>query len=135
MLTFFNNKPFNELIEKGHLYLAQPPLFKVTKGSKSIYIKNEKDLEKYILKSKENGAKKLKKSELEKFINEEKQKLKETKIQKKIQVETVIEDGLYATVGNKAIVKSDIINEIKAILILSNKINIINGLCLFFFFY
>ena len=75
LLTFFNNKPFNELIEKGHLYLAQPPLFKVTKGSKSIYIKNEKDLEKYILKSKENGAKKLKKSELEKFINKEKQKL------------------------------------------------------------
>jgi len=75
LLTFFNNKPFNELIEKGHLYLAQPPLFKVTKGSKSIYIKNEKELEKYILKSSENGAKKLKKSKLEKFINEEKQKI------------------------------------------------------------
>ena len=75
LLTFFNNKPFNELIEKGHLYLAQPPLFKVTKGSKSAYIKNEKDLEKYILKSQEKNSKKLKKSELEKFINEEKQKL------------------------------------------------------------
>jgi len=75
LLTFFNNKPFNELIEKGHLYLAQPPLFKVTKGSKSIYIKNEKELEKYILKSSKNGVKKLKKSELEKFINEEKQKI------------------------------------------------------------
>ena len=75
LLTFFNNKPFNELIEKGHLYLAQPPLFKVTKGSKSLYIKNEKELEKYILKSKENGVKKLKKPELEEFINEEKQKL------------------------------------------------------------
>ena len=34
LLTFFNNKPFNQLIEKGHLYLAQPPLFKVTKGLK-----------------------------------------------------------------------------------------------------
>ena len=33
LLTFFNNKPFNELIEKGHLYLAQPPLFKITKGA------------------------------------------------------------------------------------------------------
>ena len=75
LLTFFNNKPFNELIEKGHLYLAQPPLFKVTKGSKSTYIKNEKDLEKYILKSKDNSIKKLKKSEIEKYINEEKQKL------------------------------------------------------------
>ena len=54
LLTFFNNFPFNQLIENGHLYLAQPPLFKVTKGSKSVYIKNEKDLEKYILKPKEN---------------------------------------------------------------------------------
>ena len=41
LLNFFNNKPFNELIEKGHLYF-QPPLFKITKGSKSTYIKNEK---------------------------------------------------------------------------------------------
>ena len=75
LLTFFNNKPFYELIEKGHLYLAQPPLFKITKGSKTTYIKNEKDLEKYILKPKENGVKKFKKSEMEKFINEERQKL------------------------------------------------------------
>ncbi len=75
LLTFFNNRPFNQLIEKGHLYLAQPPLFKVTKGTKSTYIKNEKDLEKYILKSSDNGAKKLKKADLEKFISDQKQKL------------------------------------------------------------
>ena len=75
LLTFFNNKPFNELIEKGHLYLAQPPLFKVTRGSKSTYIKNEKDLEKHILKSK-NNSKKLSKSEIDKFMKEEKEKLK-----------------------------------------------------------
>ena len=75
LLTFFNNKPFNELIEKGHLYLAQPPLFKVTKGSKSTYIKNEKELEEYIIKTKDGAKKKLKKSELEKFINSERQKL------------------------------------------------------------
>ena len=75
LLTFFNNRPFSELIEKGHLYLAQPPLFKVTKGTKSTYVKTEKDLEKYILKSSNNGAGKLKKSDLEKFISGEKQKL------------------------------------------------------------
>ncbi len=75
LLTFFNNKPFNELIEKGHLYLAQPPLFKVTRGSKSTYIKNERDLEKHILKSK-NNSKKLSKSEIDKFMKEEKEKLK-----------------------------------------------------------
>ena len=75
LLTFFNNHPFNELIEKGHLYLARPPLFKITKGTKSTYIKDEKDLEKYILKNSENGVKKFKKVELEEFLNKEKQKL------------------------------------------------------------
>ncbi len=49
LLTFFNNYPFNQLIENGHIYLAQPPLFKVTKSNKSIYIKDEKALEDYIL--------------------------------------------------------------------------------------
>ena len=49
LLTFFNNKPFNKLIENGYIYLAQPPLFKINKGSKSIYIKDEKELEDYVL--------------------------------------------------------------------------------------
>ncbi len=57
LLTFFNNKPFNKLIENGHVYLAQPPLFKINKGSKGIYIKDEKELENYIL----NNNKELKK--------------------------------------------------------------------------
>ena len=57
LLTFFNNKPFNKLIEKGYLYLAQPPLFKINKGSKGIYIKDEKELEDYII----NNNKELKK--------------------------------------------------------------------------
>ena len=57
LLTFFNNKPFNQLIENGHVYLAQPPLFKINKGSKAIYIKDEKELEEYIL----NNSKELKK--------------------------------------------------------------------------
>ena len=51
LLTFFNNKPFNKLIEHGHVYLAQPPLFKINKGAKGIYIKDEKDLEDYIIKN------------------------------------------------------------------------------------
>ena len=51
LLTFFNNFPFNQLIENGHIYLAQPPLFKVTKANKSIYIKDEKTLEEYILET------------------------------------------------------------------------------------
>lgn len=51
LLTFFNNKPFNKLIENGHVYLAQPPLFKINKGSKGIYIKDEKELEHHIVLS------------------------------------------------------------------------------------
>ena len=75
LLTFFNNKPFNELIETGHLYLAQPPLFKITKGGKSTYIKNEKDLERYIIKLSDNCVSKLKRSDLEKYLDEQKKKL------------------------------------------------------------
>ena len=60
LLTFFNNKPFNKLIENGHVYLAQPPLFKINKGSKGIYIKDEKELEDYIINNNKN-IKKIKK--------------------------------------------------------------------------
>tara|TARA_B100002051_G_scaffold250198_1_gene261454 strand:- start:1282 stop:3342 length:2061 start_codon:yes stop_codon:yes gene_type:complete len=51
LLTFFNNKPFNKLIENGYVYLAQPPLFKINKGSKGIYIKDQKELDEYIIKN------------------------------------------------------------------------------------
>ena len=63
----------------------------------------------------EQEKQKLEEKELEKKISETKQK----KI-KKLQVKTTIKDGIFATVGNKAITKSDIVNEIKIILILNN---------------
>ena len=76
LLTFFNNRPFNKLIENGHVYLAQPPLFKINKGSKGIYIKDEKELEDYII----NNSKELKKlkrgsKELLKELDTEKSKM------------------------------------------------------------
>ncbi len=76
LLTFFNNKPFNKLIESGHVYLAQPPLFKISKGSKGIYIKDEKELEDYIL-NQNKELKKLKKSskEYSKAVDIEKSKM------------------------------------------------------------
>ena len=64
LLTFFNNKPFNKLIENGHVYLAQPPLFKINKGSKGIYIKDEKELEDYISNNSDE-LKKMKKNSKE----------------------------------------------------------------------
>ena len=76
LLTFFNNKPFNKLIENGNIYLAQPPLFKINKGSKGIYIKDEKELEEYIMKNAKN-LKKIKKysKEFIKAFDAEKSKM------------------------------------------------------------
>ncbi len=76
LLTFFNNRPFNKLIENGHVYLAQPPLFKVNKGSKGIYIKDEKELEDYIINNNKE-LKKIKKGSKDylKKIDEEKSKM------------------------------------------------------------
>jgi DNA gyrase subunit B len=68
LLTFFNNKPFNKLIENGHVYLAQPPLFKINKGSKGIYIKDESELEDYIINNNKD-LKKLKRGSKE-FMKE-----------------------------------------------------------------
>jgi len=76
LLTFFNNKPFNKLIENGHVYLAQPPLFKINKGTKGIYIKDEKELEDYILNHSKD-LKKIKKGSKEfiKLYDEEKSRM------------------------------------------------------------
>ncbi len=76
LLTFFNNSPFNQLIENGHVYLAQPPLFKVTKSNKSVYIKDERALEDFILDAGKLD-KKIKKgsTEYKKFIQDQREKL------------------------------------------------------------
>ena len=76
LLTFFNNQPFNKLIENGHIYLAQPPLFKLNKSGKSFYIKDEKELNSFLLNNSKN-LKKVKKNSksYEEILSEEKSKL------------------------------------------------------------
>jgi DNA gyrase subunit B len=55
LLTFFF-RHMPEVIERGYLYIAQPPLFKVKKGKMEMYQRDEKALEEYILDNGSDGV-------------------------------------------------------------------------------
>ena len=66
LLTFFYNQMY-DLIEKGHIYLALPPLFKIKKGSKTHYAKDEEEKDEILKTLREESSEGARSPEIQRY--------------------------------------------------------------------
>ncbi|GHA14370.1 DNA gyrase subunit B [Arenicella chitinivorans] len=74
LLTFFYRQ-MSELIEKGYVYIAQPPLYKIGKGKSQRYVKDDNEMEQYLLELALNNAEIINKDNSNSISGEELAKL------------------------------------------------------------
>ena len=66
LLTFFYNQMY-DLLEKGHIYLALPPLYKIKKGSKIQYAKDEEEKDEILKSLREESAEGARTPEIQRY--------------------------------------------------------------------
>ena len=66
LLTFFYNQMY-DLLEKGHIYLALPPLFKIKKGSKIYYAKDEEEKDAILKEIRSDGQDNARAPEIQRY--------------------------------------------------------------------
>ena len=66
LLTFFYNQMY-DLLEKGHIYLALPPLFKIGKGSKTHYAKDEEEKDQILKMLREESSEGARAPEIQRY--------------------------------------------------------------------
>jgi len=66
LLTFFYNQMY-DLLEKGHIYLALPPLFKIKKGSKTHYAKDEDEKDEILKALREESSEGARSPEIQRY--------------------------------------------------------------------